>query len=259
MTWALKRQILYFLGLAIFIFGMIYVVFYPEFHKAPTCTDGKKNGDEVGVDCGGSCAIACSIQTSDVALLWTRSFKVVDGRYNAVAYLENQNKNAAVYNIHYRFRFADKDNLYIGSREGETFIPPNSKFAIFEPAVDVGHAVPVFTTFEFTEKPTWIQVPFEKLSQLKLSVLDSSFSSEENIPRLSTSIKNNSLFDIPSIKVVAILYDASGNAIDMSSTMIEKIKPNQTLPVSFTWRTPTEVTVIKKEIIPMFNIFSVKF
>ena len=68
----------------------------------------------------------------EVSVIWTRAFKVISGRYNAVAYLENHNKNAAIYRIKYKFRFSDKDNIYIGKREGETFIPSSGKFAIFE-------------------------------------------------------------------------------------------------------------------------------
>ena len=116
MTWALKWQIFYtgVLILVIAVFGFLIIA--PTFTKAPTCGDNKQNGDEVGIDCGGSCARACLSQVDAISVLWARSFKVIEGRYNAVAYLENHNKNTAIDKINYRFRFADKNNIYIGKK-----------------------------------------------------------------------------------------------------------------------------------------------
>lgn len=37
----------------------LYAAFRAEEVKLPTCTDGTKNGDEEGVDCGGSCPVEC--------------------------------------------------------------------------------------------------------------------------------------------------------------------------------------------------------
>src|SRR6266404_9405368 len=124
MTWAFKRQIVYVIVFltTICVFGLLII--YPTLRKTPSCVDNIQNGDETGMDCGGSCPNACISQIDAVSVLWARAFEVVPGRYNAVAYLENHNKNAAVQKISYRFRFADKDNVYIGKREGSTFIPP---------------------------------------------------------------------------------------------------------------------------------------
>ena len=135
MTWALKRQISYIVILILFfgIFG--FLIIYPSFNEVPTCADGRQNGNETGVDCGGSCLRACIFESDEVSVLWARSFLVVPERYNAVAYLENHNKSLAVNKIKYQFRFADKDNIYLGRRQGVAFIPPGRNFAIFERVV----------------------------------------------------------------------------------------------------------------------------
>src|SRR6185503_16461572 len=116
MTWALRRQLFYLSVIIAFFVAIGFVVMYPSLNRAPSCMDGKQNGTETGVDCGGSCANACMAEVDDVSILWSRSFQVVPGRYNALAYLTNHNRNAVVEKIHYRFRFADKDNLYVGKR-----------------------------------------------------------------------------------------------------------------------------------------------
>src|SRR3989344_9365646 len=96
MTWALKRQLFYVFVLVLFFAVFGFLIAYPRFNKAPSCIDNKQNGTETGVDCGGSCLRPCGSQVDDIAVLWARAFRVIPGQYNAVAYLENQNRNTAV-------------------------------------------------------------------------------------------------------------------------------------------------------------------
>ncbi len=255
MTWALKRQILFLLVFAVAFSLFAVWITYPLFHRPPSCVDHTQNGDELGVDCGGSCNTACAQHVDPISVLWSRSFQVVPGRYNAVAYIENHNENVAVKKIRYKFRFADKDNLYIGKREGSTYIPPSGNFAIFEPAVDVGNSVPVYTSFEFSEEPIWSQVSPDKADQLKVFTTDIQLVNEETSPKLSAVLTNNSLFVIPEVTVVAILYDELGNAVSASRTYVDVLNKEQSQKVNFTWPEAFPKKVVVKEIIPMFDVF----
>lgn len=257
MSWALKRKLFYIAILFLFFSALGFLFGYPYINKAPTCVDQKQNGDETGVDCGGACKRACTFEVDKLSVLWARSFQVVPGRYNAVAYIENQNPNTAIYKIKYKFRFADENNVYLGKREGETSIPPEGKFAIFEPAVDMGNSIPVYTSFEFTEVPVWVKVDEEKINQLKINVKDINLEMEKESPHLTARIMNDSLFSIPDLNVVAILYDKFGNAISASRTYVELLKGENYFDLNFTWPEPFEEDVVVKEIIPMYNIFSV--
>ena len=259
MTWAHKRQMIYLLISLIILGGTVFYFFvYPYINVAPTCSDGKQNGTEGGVDCGGACSLQCSYEVDKVSTLWSRSFEVVPGRYNAVAYLENNNTNTVINKISYKFRFADKDNLYIGKRDGSTFIPAGGRFAIFEPAIDLGSSVPVYTTFEFSEIPVWYKVPTEKMDQLKIFVSDISLEDEDTSPKLQAKIKNNSFFIIPEVSIVAILYDEEGNAINVSQTYVDSLQAEESKNIVFTWPEAFGKKVISKEIIPMYNVFLTK-
>ncbi|MFA6524441.1 MAG: hypothetical protein WC264_01805 [Candidatus Paceibacterota bacterium] len=258
MTWAFRRQLFYLAILIVFIFVFGFIIIYPRLNKAPTCVDNKQNGDETGIDCGGSCPKACIFQVDQISILWSRIFKVVDGRYNAVAYLENHNKNIAINKISYRFRFADKDNVYIGKREGTTYVPPSGKFAVFEPAIDIGNSIPVYTSFEFTEIPVWIQVSQDKIDQLKVLVSNIKLNNETTSPILSATLKNSSLFQIPEVNVVVILYDEEGNVVNSSRTYLDTLFGEESKEITFTWPEPFFKNIISEEIIPMYNIFSVK-
>ena len=257
-TGAAKRQFFYVGVLLLFFLIFGFLVTYSRFNQSPTCADGKQNGSETGVDCGGSCQLACVSQVDPITILWSRAFKVIPGRYNAVAYLENHNKNAAVQSIRYKFRFADKDNIYIGKREGSAFIPPAGRYAIFEPGIDVGNSIPVYTTFEWAEAPVWTQVSEQKLGQLKILVSNINVEGQMSAPRLSATVKNSSLFIIPEVTVVAILYDDSGNAVSVSRTYLDKLNGEESAEINFTWPEPIPGTVVAKEIIPMFDIFKAK-
>ncbi len=258
-SWALRRQIFYVAVLILFfsIFG--FLIFYPKFNKAPTCSDGVQNGTETGIDCGGSCLNACLDQMDAISILWSRPFKVIPGRYNAVAYLVNHNKNAVIENINYRFTFRDANHVYIGKRDGSTFVPPGGNFAVFEPGIDVGNSIPVYADFEFTDKiPQWQQVSQEKINQLKVLVSNIQLSGETTSPKLSASIKNNSLFTIPNVNIVGILYDGEGNAISTSRTFLDQLDPLQDTDINFTWPEPLSGKVVAKEIIPIYDISSVR-
>ena len=257
-TWALKRQIFYVIILLAFIFGFGFLIIYPTLNKAPTCNDLKQNGNETGVDCGGSCPNACLAQVDPVSVLWARAFEVVPGRYNAVAYIVNHNKNVAAEKVGYRFRFADANNVYIGKREGVAFIPPAGNFAVFEPGIDIGNSIPVYTSFEWTETPTWRQVPQNLIDQLQVLVSNIRLSNETTSPNLSATLKNNSLFTIPDVGAVAILYDQSGNAVSASRTYLSELPPLSSANINFTWPEPFPGAVVAKEIIPIYDIFSAK-
>ena len=83
--WAFWRRVQYgsaFLALCALIIVPVYLVY---FVVEPTCTDGFMNGDERGVDCGGSCFLICAFDIAPPTIVWAESFNVLDGQYNVVA------------------------------------------------------------------------------------------------------------------------------------------------------------------------------
>ncbi len=254
MTWSLRRQLLYVSIFILTISFFAFLIIYPILNKAPTCYDNKQNGNETGVDCGGACRNACIYQVDPLSILWSRAFKVIHGRYNAVAYIENHNRNVVIDRINYKFRFYDKNNIYIGKREGSTYVPPSGSFAIFEPGIDIGNSIPLYTYFDFTEVPKWVTISQEKINQLKVLVSNISLVNEETSPLLTATVKNNSLFTIPEVDIIVLLYDLNGNAVSVSRTYLEELRGEEVKDISFTWPEPFSSKVIEKEIIPMYNI-----
>lgn len=258
MSWAGRRQFYYSSGLLIFICGVLAFFLYPLIFKAPTCSDGKQNGTEMGVDCGGSCMRFCPAQVSDPIVLWSRVFPVTGSNYNLVAYIENQNINAGIQDINYEFRVYDTEGKYIGRREGHTYIPPNQRYAIFESHFDAGKNIPKNATFMFTGPYNYIKKE-SITSKIPLRIDRIIYSEESGAPRLQARIYNDSIFYAPEFDVITILYDEDHNAIGVSKTHLDNLEKNQSSPIIFTWPVLFAKTPAVKDILPQINPFLLQF
>lgn len=208
----------------------------------------------MGVDCGGSCERLCFSQTTPLLVKWSRSFRVAPGFYNAFAYIENQNLGAAAREIGYEFTLYDEQNLFIGSRKGAVYVPPNGRFGVFEPAIPTGTRIPKNTLFRIISEPEWLRITEEESKQ----VLHTQATLPENTdtePRLLATLENPTILPIKNIDVFAILYDDNGNALSVSKTILEALSPGDKKTVSFTWREPFTTLVQDTEIITQVNVF----
>ncbi len=230
-SWSTKRKLTYAsIGIGILLVVVIVPLFF-IFHKTPTCFDNKQNGDERGVDCGGSCQLLCSFEAIDPVVVWSRAFKVVPGVYTAVAYVENPNINSQA-TVAYEFKLYDKNNVLIGTRTNRAFIPKNKVFAIFEPNLNTGTSTPARVAFRFTEKPVWSRVIAQSPD---ISVVEKRLSQEQTMPRIDARIENRSAAPQGNIETVAIVYDDKENAIGASRTFIDRLDVNESADVVFTW------------------------
>lgn len=258
MSWASRRQFKYFSGVVLFMALVIFLLLIPVIFKKPTCTDGKQNGVETGIDCGGNCSRMCEAEVSDPVVLWSRAFPVINSNYNLVAYIENRNKNSAVFLAKYEFRIYDTNNKLLGRREGQTFIPPNQQFAVFESRFDSGQSQIKSVSFEFLPPITWIKKE-PTLETLPIRVSNVIFDNNQNTPTLSAIISNDSIYDLPTFDVIAILYDSENNAINASKTQKDKLLSNNSVPVFFTWPETLSSLPVTKDIMVLINPFSVSF
>ena len=235
--WATKRKIKYLAGALGFIFLVVIIPLIISFFRSPTCTDSKKNGTELGVDCGGVCTVRCDFEVKNPVVLWQRSFKVSPGIYNAVAYIQNPNVDSKISDAEYVFKFYDENNKLIGERSGKTFVPKNKVFGIFESGISAGNSIPKKTTFEFTNKLVWIRDLEEEPA---ITIDNNPLIGESTSPRVSANIQNKSIKNIKKMELVAIVSDDKGNAIGASRTFVDNLKVDSTAGLNFTWPGPFE-------------------
>lgn len=258
MSWAARRRLVIFLVACVIVGGGVFYFLSPSIFKAPMCTDGKQNGTETGIDCGGTCTNLCSFEVRLPTILWSRSFAVTDSVYNAVASIENKN-DAGVRAIPYEFRLYDSNGILVARRDGTARIPPLGRFAIVETGIVVGNGIVARTTFEFSSNPVlWERIPSE-IEKLSLSTNSIKLDTSGTTPRLSAMLTNpSSTVTLNNTVVAAILYDANDNAVNVSRTLVQKIDPEGSAPVFFTWPRALSAPVVRYDIIPIIDVFDSK-
>lgn len=241
--WSTKRRWMYGGGVAFVLLIIIVSVFWSVFYRAPTCSDGVKNGDEFGVDCGGSCKLICTSDALTPVTFWAKVFNVSGNVYNAVAYVENPNLNSSNSQAKYQFRIFDENNKLITIKDGETTIPKGKKFAIFETGIVLKNSKPKSADFKFTSFGPW-----EKDTQKdpEVSITYGTLVATSTSPRLIGTVSNSSVDVIPLLELVVFALDSNENVVGASRTFVDNLYKNIPQDFVFTWQKPfdREATVI---------------
>ena len=258
LSWSQRRKLTYIGILSILPLFLIGTVLYRYVTRPPSCFDGRQNGLERGVDCGGGCQRVCSQDVSNLILRWQRAFYVDDDVYNLVAYIENQNTNVGVREIPFEFRVLDQANQIIGEPYVNfAYVGPNEGTAIFIPAFEVCAQQPAQVVFRFLRNPIWEKTD-PKFAAPQLVVKNRVLSNETVRPKLVAEVENITFDDFSDVPVVALVFDADGNAMAASQSYIEFIGDGDRKEVTFTWPLPFERSVARVEVLPRINPFEPK-
>ena len=242
MTWASRRKSLY-LGVSLTIILFIALgVTYAFFSRLPSCTDGLRNGDEQGIDCGGVCEKLCRGEARAPTVLWSRAFEVAPGLYSAAAYLENPNAGAYARNARYVFKLFDDNNVLIAERESAIDLPTQRIISIVETNIGTGSRIPVRTFFEFIRDISWEKAPTAPQVRVTGTIFD------ERSRRLEASVVNEDMIDVTDINASAVLFDAEGTARAASKSKIARLRKGRTEQIVFTWPTVFP-DIVRSEII----------
>lgn len=242
--WAFWRQVQYGTGFGFFWVLLIALVYFQNFHEAPTCFDSSQNGDERGVDCGGSCTRICAFEVIKPEAKWARSFRVSNTQYNAVAYIENRNRVAATPEVSYTFSLYDASGL-ITERKGKTILPPDSVYPVFEARIDTGGRTPTQTFIELDPIELWLPAT---VGRDQFTITDRKLLNSDSTPKLEAKIVNNALTSADKVEVVATIFDANGNALTSSRTFIDDFEGRSEATAVFTWPEPIAKTVRSCEV-----------
>jgi len=247
-SWSRNRKILYGGTTTIIIVIIVVSIGLKLFYKAPTCSDGLKNGDEKGVDCGGSCAKLCQSAFFQPIVSWTRFEETAPHFYNVATYIVNPNIDGIAYNVPYRVQLYDDRGILITEYNRTVTLPPHRNTIAFEGAVDLQERIPAKALFEFTGAPEW-----KKQSDTLASIFvqDKQYSEEENTSTLLVKIKNSSAENQGQFTAYVVLYDKNNNALGFSKTIVDGIDAGQTITAPFTWPVNRNGAVISIEVLPV--------
>lgn len=247
------------------IIGLVYVSIimlliagvYPLFQRAPTCTDGKKNQDETGIDCGGICG-ACKeeLVVGDMVVLetaWVPSGKL--GEYDILARISNINDDVGASSFDYVFRVFGKSGEMLTEIPGSGFILPKDDRYVFEMSVPL------------PQDPSRVEldiqgVQWERLSDYRenppiriYNVRYEPISSGIGFGRATGLVVNESSYDFESVMILMVLRDASGNPVAIHENEMRTLKAREQRDFTLIWPDPFPGDVTKVEVRALVNIY----
>ena len=249
-SWAQKRRIYYLSGIA-GVFLLIIVPFIIAWlYEPPTCFDGKLNQGESAIDKGGPCELLDETRLIPETIQWARTFKVRDGVFNAISYIENANRNAGVKRAPYTIKLYDSKNILVAERFGTVTLRPGSITPIFEGGIHTGNRVPVRAFFEFTDDLIWVTM--EK-PESQIDIYNEKFEKTKVGPRITATIKNLDVVPLRNIALVVVIFDKNGNAFASSRTIVEGVRAGDMTQVTFTWPTSFDKIPARIDILPILD------
>jgi hypothetical protein len=248
MDWAHRRSFTVILTLAGVVLAFLLVLGFAIFYKTPTCTDNKQNGDEAGIDCGGSCSTVCSAQAQDAKVKFARTL-TQSGRTDLIAYIDNPNADAYAANAHLLISVYRQDGHILEKRATIT-LPAKSSTPIFIPSIASEPVQQVFVSFA-TGSPVWTKGSGWSKEPPKVAAY--AVDNADTAPRITATMANPTAYPKTNVPFVATVFAADGSVIAASQTVVPYIPPQGSAQAVFTWNEPFS-GYARVEIIPLLAL-----
>ena len=247
-SWSRQRRFTYATIVIVVLVAATAIPAFFYFYKAPTCFDGIKNGNELGIDCGGSCQKLCPSSFLPPIVSWTRFEQVAPHLYNVAAYVINPNPNAGASAVPYHMALYDDQGVPINDVYGTMTLPPHRNSLAFQASVNVEQRTPIKASFDFTASPDWISAT-DPLPTLQ--VVNKRYTEDPSGSSLQVTLGNTGVFPIGRLSVYVVLYDPDHNEIGFSETVIDGIAPQSTVVAPYTWPDDRNGKVVSIEVLPV--------
>jgi len=248
--WAINRKRI-ILGIVIVVFlTLISITTYLFFNRTPTCFDGQMNGGETGLDCGGPCNLICSSEALSLIMKGDpRVLEVATSTYAVAILVENPNVSGQVFRAPYTINiYGATSAVPLKIIQGQTFIPKNASFGIFQGPFEFAQDRPVRATFIWEEESLIWEKNTDPVPNLNIK--DSFLSNTDKSPRLEANVYNASLSKVSNIELVALVFDLNGNIVAALKTFVDVLAPGEMTPIVFSWLRPFIGQGFTVEIIP---------
>lgn len=188
----------------------------------------------------------------DLIILNGGFFPTTENNYDLFARVQNPNAEWGVESINYEFDMYDSANQLIGTKIGKTFILPQETKYIIEQKF-------------YSEKPVakvefkFSIISWEKLSQindLDLSVKNVNYQIlEDGSNAVVGTIENRSSYDLDTIEVAGVLFDANDNIVAAGKTSMNTVLRNESRGFELFWPYPVPTEVKSYGIKAYTNVF----
>lgn len=116
------KQIIYGSAFLIIIILILSGVYFLFFTAPASCFDNKKNGNETGLDCGGSCVACEKKYAQEPKISWIKGLPTAEGGTVLVAEIKNQNPNYGAASFSYNLDIFDKSGRKDETISDKSFI-----------------------------------------------------------------------------------------------------------------------------------------
>jgi len=239
------KQIMIIIGYLVFFGVVCFGVYYVFIRVTPTCSDGKQNQDETGIDCGGACAKQCELPLNAKDIVTSEVAFVLGGQnsYDVLAKIYNPNDIAGASRFAYTLTLRDAAGTIIAEKSGTSFILPQETKYLFEFHLATG-ARPVQATMEIS------QVVWERFQgyaeRPQVTVVQQAYDRIQSGPGFGVAtglVVNDSPYDFRSLLVKVVLRDVSGRPLAINSTEMLTMLSKEQRDFRLVWPTvfPGEV------------------
>lgn len=231
MEWSTRRRLLYGVSTAIFTLAVTGFIVTKFLLPEPSCFDGKKNGFEIGIDCGGTCALKCSSEIIPLQVLWARTLPVGTSTYDIVGLVANKNINNAPKAVTYSFTVFNKEGQTIFIKQGTTTISVDDDVPIMIQNVPLAD-IPFQTVLALSPAKhfaTSEKNPIPPIRTLRTKI------ESGNPTRLYLTIQNTKQITFANLPVRVILYDDADNAIAAGQTVVPFLNKEEQKDLVYLW------------------------
>lgn len=248
MNWAVRRKVLIISLIASVLIAIAAATTFAIVYETPTCTDGKQNDDETGIDCGGSCAYQCLVDMERPVVRFARAFSPQPERYDVIAYIDNREATLEVKGMHVTAEIYDINRVLLETRKTIVDLPAGGTAPIYIPEAYRGGA-PVGQVFiEIDDASLKFYAPKKKPV---VPVVTNIETQNTDAPRIRATLMNPTAFPIYDVRPVATVFDQAGNAIAASQTLVTMIGGQGEAQALFVWNVPFIEPPARVEVLPV--------
>ncbi len=216
------------------LYGIFYMVFFGAIgigtyafstRQAPTCVDGRQNGAETGIDCGGqSGCTPCDIKAlKPLEAISVEVFRFGDA---VTVSVKARNPNAAYGSddFHYRIDLYGSNNALVRSISGSSFIYPSEEKYLVEAGIQDSRKL--IKRVQFTVEPaTMFWKRDSEFKRPEMAAEIGGVQIDSDLASVILKVKNPNNFAIRNAEVTVSLADQGGALVGISKTAVERLVP----------------------------------
>lgn len=225
MSLRFAKQIIYAAFFFIFWYLVIGAIYHLAVKPAPTCFDGIQNQGELGIDCGGPCALTCT--PSDIKPIEevesVIKFDPDPAHFSLLAHIENPNYSYMARSFDYKFSLYDDGGNVVGYYSGKSFIYGSEVKYILLPNASLPKAP--FSRVDFKiENPDW--APSNTFNgPPKLDAASINTEVANGILTIDGQIVSKDNIVMPKVIIIAIFRGKYGQDAGVSQTEVDNLMP----------------------------------